>query len=100
MRREGAETFQFVHKSKVHHLCLALIICLAPSLPLCLPQHFPQDGTCRLGGEESVVVWWVVTGGAELKDWAGGGRRGRFGAEMRGVGQSGGLEDEGVRAFL
>lgn len=100
MRRYSAETFQFVHKSQVHHLCLAVVICLAPSLPLCLTQHFPQDGTCRLGGEESVVVWRVVVGRAELKNWARGGKRSRFGAVTSRVGQRGGLEDECVRAFL
>lgn len=97
MRGEGAETFQFVHKSQLEHLCLAVVFCLPRSLPLRLPQHFPQNGTSWLRGEEGVIKWWVLTARAELKNWAGAGRGGRFGT--RGVGRSGGLEEEAVWAF-
>lgn len=78
MRGKGAEAFEFVYKSQLQCVCLATVICFPPSLPLCLPQDLSQNGACRLGGKEGFIKWWVVTGWAELKNWAGGGRGGRF----------------------
>lgn len=76
---------------------MALAVRLAPSLPLRLPPHFPQDGACRLGGQEGVIVWWVVIGRAEQKNGGAGGGGERFGAGVGrgGVGRGGGAE-EGV----
>lgn len=94
MRGQGPETLELVHQSQVQHLCLAVVVRRAPSLLLRLPQHLPQDGASRLGGQEGVVKRRLFVGGAEMKDGTGAGSRGRFGA--RGVGRRGGLEEEGV----
>lgn len=94
-RGEGAEAFQFVHKSQVELLRLAVVIRL---LPLRLPEHFPQNRPSRLRGEEGVVERRVVSGRAELKEQVVGGEGGGgFGA--RRVRGRGGPQEEGVRAL-